>query len=413
MALTETAIRNAKPARKARKIADAGGLYLLLSPQGGRWWRLDYRHGGKRNTLSMGVYPAVGLKDARARRDDARKLLARGVDPGSIRKESRKAREAAQGNGFEAIAREWFAKHSPTWAASHAAKVQRRLEQDVFPWIGGRAVSEVTAQELLAVLRRIESRGAGDAARRVRQDCGKVFRYAVATGRADRDPSGDLRGALAPVKSSHYPSITDTKAVGALLRALDGYQGSFAARCALRLAPLLFVRPGELRQAEWAEVDLDKAEWRIPAAKMKMRRPHIVPLARQAVEVLRDLQPLTGTGRYLFPSARTAARPMSNNTMNAALRRLGYAKEEMTPHGFRSMASTILNEQGWNRDIIERQLAHSEQDGSRAAYNFAEHLTERRRMMQSWADFLDGLAQGADVVPFRRPGQARAEQAAP
>jgi integrase len=402
MALTETAIRNAKPQPKPRKLADTGGLYLLLTPKGSRWWRLDYRFTGKRKTLSMGVYPDVGLKDARERRDEARKQLANGVDPGVLRKSAKRARVQANGSSFEGIAREWFAKHSPTWAANHADKVIQRLERDVFPWIGKRPVSEVTSPELLAVLRRIESRGAVETAHRAKQNCGQVFRYAVATGRAERDPSGDLRGALAPVKPSHLASITDTQQVGGLLRDLAGYEGALATKCALRLAPLVFVRPGELRHAEWAEIDLNKTEWRIPAAKMKMRKPHLVPLSRQAVEILRELHPLTGLGRYVFPSTRTASRPMSNNTVNAALRRLGYAKDQMTAHGFRSMASTLLNEQGWNRDIIERQLAHAEQDGVRAAYNYAEHLPERRRMMQAWADFLDGLAAGADVIPLRR-----------
>jgi len=404
MALTETAIRNAKRPHKPRKRAAGGGLYLLLMPKGGRWWRLDYRHGGKRKTLSMGVYPAIGLKDARERRDEARRLLARGVDPGTLRKDAKRARVEAHGNSFEAIAREWFAKQAPTWAASNADKVLRRLERDVFPWIGKRPVGEVTAPELLAVLRRIESRGAGDTAHRAQQNCGQVFRYAVATGRAERDPTGDLRGALAPVRKQHFPSITDTKEVGELLRALAGYEGALATKCALRLAPLLFVRPGELRQAEWAEMDLEQAEWRIPAGKMKVRKPHLVPLSRQGVAILRELQPLTGPGRYVFPSTRTAARPMSNGTLNAALRRLGYPKDVMTAHGFRSMASTLLNEQGWNRDVIERQLAHAERDGVRAAYNYAEHLPERRRLMQHWADFLDGLTAGATVIPLRRKG---------
>jgi len=404
MALTETAIRSAKPATKARKLADAGGLYLLLPPTGSKWWRWDYRFSGKRQTLSMGVYPDVSLKQARERRDEARKQLAEGINPASIRKHTKRTRAEASANSFEAIAREWFAKHTTSWKPSHSDKVLRRFERDVFPWIGNRPISVITAPDLLAVLRRIESRGAGDTAHRARQDCGQVFRYAVATGRAERDPTADLRGALAPVKGSHFPSITEPKAVGALMREIAGYEGLFATKCALRLAPLVFVRPGELRQAEWAEIDLDKSEWRIPASKMKMGKPHLVPLAQQAVEILRELKPLTGEGKYVFPSVRTAARPMSNATLTAALRRLGYTKDQMTPHGFRSMASTILNEQGWNRDVIERQLAHSERDGVRAAYNYAEHLPERRKMMQAWADFLDSLAVGATVIPLRRNG---------
>jgi integrase len=311
------------------------------------------------------------------------------------------AAQAAE-NTVEAIAREWYAKRLHTWATGHAKTIIRRLERDVFPWLGGRPVAEVTPPELLTVLRRVESRGALETAHRIHQVCGLVFRYAVATGRAVSDPCRDLRGALPPANPNHHSAITDSKAVGDLLRAIEGYKGTLPTKCALRLAPLLFVRPGELRHAEWAEIDLDAAEWRIPAEKMKLRRPHIVPLPRQAVAILRELAPLTGLGRYVFPGVRSAKRPMSANTVNAALRRLGYDKETMTGHGFRAMASTILNEQGWNRDVIERQLAHAERSKVRAAYNHAEYLGERRQMMQSWADYLDGLATGANVVPIRR-----------
>lgn len=404
MALTETAIRNAKPQAKPRKLSDGGGMYLLLTPKGGRWWRLDFRFGGRRKTLSLGTYPEIGLRDARERRAEARRLLARGFDPGTLRKAAKQAQTDAQGNGFEAVAREWFGKQAPRWVKGHADTVIGRLERDVFPQIGARPIGEVTASELLAVLRRIESRGALEVAHRALQVCGQVFRYAVATGRAQSDPTGALRGALPPAQEKHHASITDPAKVGDLLRAIEGYDGYFATKCALKLAPILFARPGELRAAEWAEIDLDKAEWRISATRMKMRTQHIVPLSTQAVAILRELHRATGEGKYLFPSVRTAARPMSNNTINAALRRLGYGKDEMTGHGFRSMASTILNEQGWNRDVIERQLAHAERDGVRAAYNYAEHLPERRKLMQHWADFLDGLAAGANVIPLRRKG---------
>ena len=274
----------------------------------------------------------------------------------------------------------------------------RRFEMDVFPWIGTRPVRDILAPELLATIRRIESRGAIETAHRTLQNCGQVFRYAVASGYADRDISGDLRGAIPPTKEKHHASVTDPKDVAALLRTIESYAGSFVTMCALRLAPMTFVRPGELRHAEWSEIDLDKAEWRIPAEKMKMREQHIVPLSRQAVAILRELHPLTGAGKYVFPSVRTQARPMSENTVNAALRRLGYAKDEMTGHGFRSMASTLLNEMGWNRDAIERQLAHAERNSIRAAYNFAEFLPERRKMMQAWADYLDKLRAGAKVT---------------
>jgi integrase len=402
--LTETAIKRCQPAPQPLKLADGSGLYLLVMPNGNRWWRLDFRFNGRRQTLSMGVYPGISLKQARERREQARKQIADGVNPAIVRKQAKRANAEANANSFEAIAREWFAKLSPNWVPGNAVAVQRRLERDLFPWIGDRPIGEIRAADLLSVLRRIESRGANETAHRARQYASQIFRYAVATGRAERDPSADLRGALAPVNVAHFPSITEPKAIGELIRAIQGYEGFFPTKCALRLAPLLFVRPGELRQAEWTEFDLDKAEWRIPASKMKARKPHIVPLSNQAIAILRELQPLTAEGKYLFPSVRTASRPMSNNTMNSALRRIGYTKDQMTPHGFRSMASTNLNEQGWNRDVIERQLAHGEQDGVRAAYNYAEHLPERRKMMQAWADCLDSLASTAPVIPLRRSG---------
>jgi len=401
MALSDTAIRNAKPAGRLIKLFDERGLFLLISSAGGKWWRFRYRFGGKHKTLSMGVYPDVSLRDARERRDTARKLLANDVDPGEQRKAVKAAKTERAGNSFEVIGREWFAKYSPNWAAGHSDKIIRRLERDIFPWLGGRPIAEIAAPELLATLRRIESRGAIETAHRAQQNCSRVFRYAVATGRANRDPTADLRGALTPVKERHHASITDPKRVGELMRAIDGYRGSFITKCALRLAPLVFVRPGELRKAEWVEFDLDGAEWRIPAARMKAREQHIVPLAKQAVAILRELHGLTGEKEHVFPGVRTNGRAMSENTVNAALRRLGYAKDEMTGHGFRSMASTLLNEQGWHRDAIERQLAHAERNNVRAAYNFAEHLPERRKMMQAWADYLDKLALGAKVLPGR------------
>jgi integrase len=304
------------------------------------------------------------------------------------------------------VAREWLNRHAPTWVPGHADKVSRILEKDVLPWLGKRPIREITAPELLTLLRRIEERGAVKTAHLARKYCGRAFRYAIATGHVDRDPAADLKGALSPTKEKHFASITEPKAVGALLRAMDAYAGSFVTRCALRFAPLVFVRPGELRKAEWSEFDLGAAEWRIPAEKMKMREQHIVPLSAQAVAVLRELHPLTGTGRFVFPNERSQDRPMSEVTVLAALRRMGYGKEDMTGHGFRSMASTLLNEQGWHRDAIERQLAHAERDSVRAAYNYAEHLPERRRMMQAWADYLDGLRNGAEIIPFRRAESA-------
>ncbi len=319
-------------------------MFLLVQPSGSRWWRMEYRRPGthKKNQLSLGVYPDVSLKKARERREDARKRLAEGIDPG----DKRKAEAAASAETFEAVAREWFAKHSPNWAPGHSSKIIRRLELDVFPWMGGKPVASIAAPEVLSVLRRIESRGVIETAYRAKTNIGQVMRYAVATGRATADPTPSLRGALAPSPEHHHATITDPEGIGELLRAIDAYAGDYATRTALQLAPLVFVRPGELRHAEWAEIDLDKAEWRIPAHKMKMRAPHIVPLASQAVAILSDLLPLTGPGRYVFPSARSRARPMSENTVNAALRRMGFDKTTMTGHGFRSMASTLLNEQG-------------------------------------------------------------------
>lgn len=399
MALTDTAIRNAKRSEKSLKLFDGGGLYLLVHSNGGRWWRLKYRHGGKEKLLSLGTYPEVGLKDARAKRDEARKLLAAGVNPS----EARKAKKAAQseGNTFGAVAREWHLKYARLWVSEHADKVVRRLECEVIPWLGVRPVREITAPEILTVLRRIEARGALDTAHRVHQNLGRIFHYAIATGRAERNPAIDIRGALAPVQGGHHAAIVEPKAVGELLRALDGYQGTPEVRAALRLAPLLFVRPGELRKAEWNEIDLEAAEWRIPGSKMKTGDPHLVPLSDQAIAVVSDLRPLTGSGCYVFPGVRTASRPMSENTVNAALRRLGYTKDQMVGHGFRATARTILDEVlGFPAHLIEHQLAHAVRDPLGRAYNRTAHLPERRKMMQQWADYLDELKGCANVVPL-------------
>ncbi|MEO5368502.1 MAG: tyrosine-type recombinase/integrase [Magnetococcus sp. DMHC-1] len=401
MPLTDIAVRNAKPSTKDMYFFDGGGLFLIVTPGGSKKWRLKYQWQKKTRMVSLGIYPDVSLKDARMKRDDARKLLASGIDPSEVR---RKEKAKASGeDAFETVARAWIAKMATIWSAGHVSLITTRLERDVFPWIGKASVRAITASDVLAVLHRMEGRGVAVSARRVRQIIGQVFRYATASGLADGDPTSALKGAITPTRETHHATITDPTAIGGLLRAIDGYQGSIVTRCALQLAPLAFVRPGELRHAEWSEIDLDKTEWRIPGAKMKMREQHVVPLARQAVAILRELHLVTGTGRYLFPSIRTADRPMSENTVLAALRRLGYAAGEMTGHGFRSMASTILNEQGWNRDAIERQLAHGERDRVRAAYNYAEHLPERRKMMQAWADYLDQLA-GKNVIQLRREG---------
>jgi integrase len=389
--LSKLLIEKTKHGSKTIRLWDGRGMYLEISPKGGKWWRRKYWFEGRERRMSLGVYPDVSLADAREKREDARRKVAAGIDPGELRKAEAVALIESTENTFEAIAREWFGLFSKQWVPGHADKIIRRLELNVFPWIGMRPVKAITAPELLAVLRRMESRGANETAHRALQVCGRVFRFAVATGRAERDPSRDLSGALAPTKEKHLATITDPNEVGALLRAIDAYDGSWITRCALRLAPLVFVRPGELRAAQWTEFDFEKSEWRIPATRMKMRVQHVVPLSTQAVAVLRDLQPLTGRFAFAFPGVRSRFRPMSENTITAALRRMGYSGQDMTGHGFRSMASTLLNEQGWNRDAIERQLAHGERDAVRAAYNYAEHLPERRRMMQAWADYLDQL----------------------
>lgn len=387
MKLSDARVRNVKAGEKPIKLSDGGGLFLLVQPNGAKGWRLAYRFEGKQKLLSLGIYPAVTLKDAREKREELKKQLAKGIDPSAVRK----AVKWAEGDTFEALAREWFNKFSTSWAKGHAEKIIRRLERDIIPWIGKRPTKEISPPELLAVLRRIEARGAVETAHRAMQNCGQIFRYGIATGRAERDPAADLRGAIPPTKVQHHPSVKDPKAIAKLLKAIDGYEGTIVARCALQLAPLVFVRPGELRHAEWSEIDLERSEWRIPAAKMKMKEPHIVPLSSQACAILEELRPLTGQGKYVFPGVRGPKRPMSENTVNAALRRLGYEKDEMTGHGFRSIASTTLHELGWPSAVIERQLAHGERNKVKAAYNFAEHLAERRKMMQAWADHLDQL----------------------
>lgn len=409
MPLTAIQIKALKATDKPQKVFDGGGMFLLVQTNGNKYWRMAYRFDGKAKTLALGVYPDVSLADARDMRDKAKKLLKAGDDPSGVgtaaaKKAKQSAVAALTDNSFEIIAREWFVRHSPNWKENHSSKIIARLEKDIFPWIGARMIADVAAPELLAVVRRIESRGALETAHRALACCGQVFRYAVATGRAERDPTGDLRGALPPVrKDKHFAAITDTVKVGELMRDIDGYSGSFVVKCAFKLSPLLFVRPGELRRMEWSEVDIEKAEWIIPAEKMKMGVTHIVPLARQAVEVLREIQPLTGYGRYVFPGERDHDRPMSDNAIRSALRRMGWANDEMTPHGFRAMASTILDNMGYKQEWLERQLAHEEPNKIKAAYKreaWRMYLPERIAMMQAWADYLDGLAAGAVVIPF-------------
>jgi integrase len=401
MPLTDRAIRNAKAADKPLRMFDSGGMYLEIAPSGGKWWRLKYRHGGKEKRLSLGVYPDVGLADARERRDAARKLIADGKDPSAERKAEKREAKGRAANSFEAVAREWYAKQAHTWVETHASDVLRRLEANLFPEIGEQPIAELEAPELLEAVRKIEQRGAYDLAHRVLQVSGQVFRYGIATGRCKRDLSADLRGALTPHKARNQAAVKPDE-LPALLRAIDGYAelGDKQTALALRLLALTFVRTNELIGATWDEIDLDGAAWIVPAERMKMKTEHVVPLSRQAVEILRELQGTGGGSRYVFPG-RNPDKPISNNTMLFALYRLGY-KGKMTGHGFRAVASTVLNESGFRADVIERQLAHCERNDVRGAYNRAEYLRERREMMEQWADMLDAMVQGAQVIPLQR-----------
>jgi len=401
--LTPSAVANAKPQAKPYKLPDGRGMLLLVNPDGSKLWRWRYRRPvtGMENMLALGAYPETSLRLAREKREEARALLAAGIDPGEHRKAEKAAGEERAANSFEVVAREWLGKQ--TWVEHYRVKVEAWMANDVYPYIGGRPVAELSAPEFLRVGRRMEERGAIESAHRILQTCGQVMRYAIATGRAERNPVADLKGAIAAPPERHHAAITDPAELGGLLRAIEGYSGDPTTRAALKLSALLFVRPGELRHAEWAEFDLDAAEWNIPAGKMKMRQPHLVPLCEQAVAILRELQPLTGRGQYVFPGGRSPRRPMSNNAINAALRRMGYGTDTMTAHGFRATARTILDEVlGYRVDFIEHQLAHAVKDPNGRAYNRTAHLPERRKMMQGWADYLDALRAGGSVVPFKR-----------
>lgn len=390
MPLTDPVVKLAKPKDKPYRLTDGEGMYLEVSPKGGKYWRMKYRFGGKEKRLSIGVYPATPLKKARQLREQARQHLSNGVDPSALKQITKLTNTTAAANSFKLVALEWFSKQKPIWAENHWSKVERMMERDLFPYLGSRPLNEITPPELLAVLRKIESRGALESAKRTKQIAGQIFRYGVATGRCERDPSQDLSGALANPIKQHRAAITDPKAVGPLLNALEGYQGTSVVKAALSLAPLTFVRPGELRKAKWAEIDFDKAEWRFYVTKTKS--DHIVPLCRQAIEILRELQPLTCNSEYVFPSARTLSRPMSDNAVLSAMRRMGIGKDEMCGHGFRAMARTILDEElHFRPDWIEHQLAHAVKDVHGRAYNRTAHLPERKKMMQAWADYLDNL----------------------
>ncbi len=398
--LTDTAIRAALANRKPAKLFDGGGLYLLVRPAKAprrppaAYWRHKHYFAGTERLVSHGVYPRVTLKLARKRRDELMTLLEAGIDPSAQRRAGKAARRNAAASTFEAVAREWFAKRAKKWAATNSDKVIGRLEKDAFPWIGPTPIVQLTREQILTCLRRVEERGALESARRVRQYVHAVFDYAIHSGLGGLQSNPTpAPGALASPEAGKFASVTEPRAVGALIRSIRSYEGSLPVRIGLQLAPLLFVRPGELREAQWREFDLDRAEWRIPAERTKMRTEHVVPLASQALALFRELQALTGSGRYVFPSERSVARPMSANTLTAAIRGLGYSSTQMTVHGFRHMASTLLNESGkWGADAIERQLAHMPRDEMRKTYNAAQYLAERRRMMQWWADYLDSLA---------------------
>ncbi|RLA42687.1 MAG: integrase [Gammaproteobacteria bacterium] len=394
MPLTNTTIKNAKPKEKTYRLYDERGLYLEISPKGGKWWRFKYRFRDKEKRISLGVYPDTGLARAREKRNEARRLVSEGIDPSQNRKAQRAADAALVTNSFELVAREWHTKKSPIWSQVHAGNILDRLKRDIFPWIGSRPIAEITAPELLSALRRIEDRGANETAHRALSNCGEVFRYAIATSRAERDVAADLRGALKHVQKKHLAAITEPKRVGELLRTIDGYHGTLTVRCALKLAPLVFVRPGELRKAKWADIDLQDAEWRFWITKTKTQ--HIVPLSSQAIAILEELHPLTGQREYVFPGARSPKRPMSDNAILSAMRRIEIEKDEMSGHGFRAMARTILDEVlGVRPEYIEHQLAHAVKDPLGRAYNRTAHLSERKKMMQQWADYLDKLKMGA------------------
>jgi integrase len=407
MGLTNLKIKQATAQDKAYKLSDDKGLYLYITPKAQKYWRMDYRFGGKRKTLALGVYPETTLADARSKCEEARKLIKNDIDPADVKRAKKIAKTQSQENSFKALALEWFAIKTPHWSSDHIYRVDSILNKELFPHVGNRSVGEITAPDLLACLRRVESRGAIETAHRVKQVAGQVFRYAVASGKAERDPSADLKDALATPIKSHFAAITEPKEVGKLLIALDDYQGTPEVATALILAPLLFCRPKELRRMEWSEINFDKQEWHLPASKMKTKADHIVPLCKQAIEALQSLLQLTGHRQYVFPSARSPRRPMSDNAVLSAMRRLGIPKEQMTGHGFRAMARTLLDEElGYRIEWIECQLAHTVKDANGRAYNRTTYLKQRKEMMQRWADYLDNLkkeASNTNIVAVNFP----------
>jgi len=397
MSLTITQIKNTKAIDKTQRLFDGKGLYLEVSPKGGKWWRHKYRFNGKERRLSLGVYPDTSLQRAREKLEDNRKLLADKIDPSAARQLDKRHRLDQETNTFESIAREWHKQKKPTLSEKYAKNIVSGLERDIFPSLGKKIISEITPKELLDCIRKIEARGTNETAHRRLKNCSEIFCYAVASSRTDRDIATDITGALAPKTKSHLAAITDPDKIGPLLRMIEQYEGTPVVKCALRLAPLVFVRPGELRQAEWSDIDLENAEWRFTVTKTNT--PHIVPLSKQSIEVLEEIKILTGNGQYVFPSQRSIKRPMSDNAILAAFRTMGIPKEEMSGHGFRAMARTLLDEVlGCRPDFIEHQLAHAVRDPNGRAYNRTSHLVERKIMMQEWADYLDKLKKGAEVI---------------
>ncbi len=402
MALTDTQVRNAKARDKDYKLSDGDGLYLLVTTKGHKYWRFKYRFDGKEKLLALGTYPERSLLNARHDRDVARKQVAAGIDPNSARKAAKAERAEHAANTFKAVALEWHDKKKSDWSENHAGRLLHRLELDIFPFIGDKPITEIKTPEMVETLERVAKRTL-ETAHRLKIACNMVFRYAMVKGKCDSNPVDAMKGVLPTVKNKHMAAPTDPKAVTELLRAIDDFSGSFIVKCAMKLAPILFVRPGELRHAEWSEIDLDAAQWNIPAHKMKMKQAHLVPLPRQAIDILKELKLLTGHSKYVFPCHRTPLRPMSENAVNAGLRRLGFGKDEITGHGFRAMARTMLHEiLQFTPDAIEAQLAHAVPDRLGNAYNRTRHLAERKHMMQTWADYLDGLKSGARVIPLRR-----------
>ena len=390
--LTATAVFKAKPKDKQYKLADSGGMYLLVYPSGSKYWRYDYSHNSKRKTLALGVFPEISLANARKLHLLAREARALGQDPGDVKKSNKLGRDIEYENSFEVIGREWFVNKMADKSESYKVRSLRILEKDLYPFIGRQPIKNISVPELLAVLRRIEARGAVDIAHRAKQTAGLIFKYAIASGRADSDPSRDLTGALKSHVKKHHAAITEPVEVGILMTAIDSYQGTPVVKSALRLSALLFQRPGEIRHMEWVEINWNEKQWEIPATKMKMKQPHLVPLSDQSIVVLKYMESLRGISNFVFPSARGASRPLSENGVRTALRTMGYSNDQMTAHGFRAMARTILDERlNYRTDFIEHQLAHAVKDPNGRAYNRTKYLSQRKEMMQRWANYLDEL----------------------